>query len=368
MTSEMVLTSLIDWPARDDSRRTYSKEFEASLAQGLAVEGLLQPIGLRPHPEKDGRYLGVFGEHRYGAAMLLKWEAIEAKVFVDMDDDDADMARDSENLWRNELSGAQRTLTIKSWHDHYVVKYPDRAGKGAEYAAKKRWDKQEKNASAPRADASDAPETAPAPVASLAKQVSQATGLSERQSQKEIQVARAFTEDQILAFEQCQVGKNQQVEIAKIKDEAQRNHCVNLVIGGFAVEDAIKRCQQTEPEYVTPGPGCSEEEMPDDEWFRHKCGTLADTMEDHSRYKNDALMYRELRETRQMFASRAKAVLKKYKVPKPGPFYRMVLKMSRLSHPCDWLRCGTCKGAGTINGRECPGCYCGDGYTTKTEG
>jgi ParB family chromosome partitioning protein len=61
-------------------RRIFDKESLAELATSIKENGLLQPILVRPDPEKPGIYQIIAGERRWRAAMNAKLENIPALV------------------------------------------------------------------------------------------------------------------------------------------------------------------------------------------------------------------------------------------------------------------------------------------------
>ena len=104
--------------------RTFSKKFARDLAQSIKAEGMYNPIVVRPNPEKPGRFLLVAGRSRlYAKKKVLKERFIECNVLHDMDEEDHKMAAITENLWRSEISKAQRLLSVQRWHEHYVAKH-----------------------------------------------------------------------------------------------------------------------------------------------------------------------------------------------------------------------------------------------------
>ncbi len=87
-----------------------------SLAESIRVQGVLQPILVRPHPETSERYQIVAGERRFRAAMQAGLNEIPA-IQRAMDDSDAAIVALVENLQRQDLNaieeaeGYQRLLT-----------------------------------------------------------------------------------------------------------------------------------------------------------------------------------------------------------------------------------------------------------------
>lgn len=97
---ELIELRLID-PPRDPLRTTLDPETLGQLADSMAAEGLLQPIGVSG-PDATGRYEVIWGHRRYEAAKLLQWARIPAKVHAP--GTDPLLARASENLQRADMS------------------------------------------------------------------------------------------------------------------------------------------------------------------------------------------------------------------------------------------------------------------------
>src|SRR3954454_6847154 len=98
MNIKLIEISKIDWPEATRDDRTRDKDFVRKLARSIETGGMLQPIMVRSNPDEPGRYLGVFGWHRAAAAGgVLKRDMIEATVALDMDEEEAEIARVAEN-------------------------------------------------------------------------------------------------------------------------------------------------------------------------------------------------------------------------------------------------------------------------------
>ena len=99
------------------SARPVVKAHVEALALSFTAIGLQTPITVKPSKQyASGRpidaYEIVAGQHRYQAAILLKWTEIDAFV-TDLTDDDAELWEIDENFARAELTDAQRA-------DHHV--------------------------------------------------------------------------------------------------------------------------------------------------------------------------------------------------------------------------------------------------------
>jgi ParB family transcriptional regulator, chromosome partitioning protein len=87
-----------------------------SLAESIRVQGVLQPILVRPHPTAPERFQIVAGERRFRAAMQAGLNEIPA-IQRELDDSDAAVLALVENLQRQDLNaieeaeGYQRLLT-----------------------------------------------------------------------------------------------------------------------------------------------------------------------------------------------------------------------------------------------------------------
>lgn len=86
----------------------------ADLCQSLSVNGLINPITVRP--SADGRYVAVAGNSRLQAARALKWPSIECQV-IDATDDKAFLIGLSENMHRSPMTFADRCRAIVRCHE-----------------------------------------------------------------------------------------------------------------------------------------------------------------------------------------------------------------------------------------------------------
>jgi ParB family transcriptional regulator, chromosome partitioning protein len=96
-------------------RTDFDDEELQSLADSIRVQGVLQPITIRSHPEAIGRYQIVAGERRFRAAVLGGLTEIPA-ILRETSDSDAAVLALVENLQRQDLNpieeaeGYQRLL------------------------------------------------------------------------------------------------------------------------------------------------------------------------------------------------------------------------------------------------------------------
>nr|WP_257787850.1 ParB N-terminal domain-containing protein [Paludisphaera borealis] len=370
---------MIDSPKADKELRHFNKEFAFNLAASIKIEGMHNPIMIRPNPDAAGRYLIVQGRHRlYAKKTVLKEDVIEARVSEDMDETDAEMAMLSENLWRNPLTRAQHFITLRKWSEHYQAKRTGKIGPGATGSKASA----EKKAKA-KAQASDsftsnraaAPAIVEEPSSTgLDAMVAALTGKSLASARRVLRIARSFDTEQLEALEQMQVTQGDMTRLAKIKDEHKRGEVVNLIAAGMEVEDALKRIMgEAAP---TPADGKSREtreaeaakadagkdSLDDEAWFTEFCGQKAAMLKNPAKYKADAILFRKLAQIRQTFRTNSKKPLKvAKKAGAAGPFLELASGVASVSHPKEWLVCKKCKGAGMTRGSECKNCQ-GGGY------
>jgi ParB/RepB/Spo0J family partition protein len=125
-------------PTPDNRRRTITQASVESLAKSLAKDGVLQPIVVRPHPEKDGCFEIRAGERRWRAAKLAGLKEIPAMVRA-LDDASALSVTIAENLQREGLHPLEEAATIQQAFDRgFDVKtIAGRLGKSVVYIARR---------------------------------------------------------------------------------------------------------------------------------------------------------------------------------------------------------------------------------------
>ena len=84
-------------------RRRFDKAGLDELAASIRQNGIVQPILLRPHPEKSSRYQLVAGERRWRAAQLAKIHQVPA-IIRDLSDAECYEIALIENIQRSDLS------------------------------------------------------------------------------------------------------------------------------------------------------------------------------------------------------------------------------------------------------------------------
>lgn len=394
MESRNVLCKSIEWLKNPAGDRTFKKEFAVNMAQDIEIRGLLNPITVRPHPDKPEHYIGVAGRHRwYAVAKVLKSDLIEARIAAEMTSEDADMATTVENLWRSELTPAQHIRALKKWHADYAARNPSESeSRGAAGgAANKARIEAEKAASAIGHDAaggdgaslSDPPiEPSKPKPAGFSDMVAAATGKSPATAKREIRFAKMFSEEELETFEQMQVSREDMGAVAKVNDKAQRSEICVLIASGVEPKDAITKVTGDAAPAGPSGKPAAEAkaaakaekqpELTDDEWYELQCSEKAAQLADTTKFKADAILFRAVSTARHAFRAKTKnpfAVTKD--AGEGGFFFWLVRRFLNVAHPKDWYICGDCAGqckTVTEEGEEipCKRCY-GGGYQLKVE-
>ena len=123
METQVVECKLIDVMPVDKEVRSFNKEFAVDLAASIRVEGMYNPIAIRPNPDKPGHYFLVQGRHRlYATFKVLKEQSIRCTILDEMDETEHKMAAIAENLWRFDTSKAQRLKAVGAWHEYYLAR------------------------------------------------------------------------------------------------------------------------------------------------------------------------------------------------------------------------------------------------------
>lgn len=102
------------FPDISQPRKVIDENELEQLSSSLERHGQLQPILVRPRPEKDGDWIIVAGERRWRAASQLGWSSLLAIEYT------GDYASASlvENLLRVDLSAVDEARALKKLIDH----------------------------------------------------------------------------------------------------------------------------------------------------------------------------------------------------------------------------------------------------------
>lgn len=98
----------VEWinPGPWQPRRIFDKAALEELAQSMAENGIVQPILVRPNPEKEGRYQLIAGERRWRAAQIARLHDIPT-IIRELSDKQAAELSLIENIQRQDLSAIE---------------------------------------------------------------------------------------------------------------------------------------------------------------------------------------------------------------------------------------------------------------------
>ena len=100
------------------SRLEFDENYIFNLAEDMKQFGQRNPIGLR---RRDEMYQLVYGWCRTKAALLLEWETIEARIYEDISDLQAQLHNVSDNVTRENLSTLEIAYQVKKLKEGYKV-------------------------------------------------------------------------------------------------------------------------------------------------------------------------------------------------------------------------------------------------------
>jgi ParB/RepB/Spo0J family partition protein len=125
-------------PTEDNTRRPITQASVESLARSMARDGVLQPIVVRPHPEKEGHWEIRAGERRWRAAKLAGLKEIPA-IIRPLDDESARTVTIAENLLRENLHPLEEAAGIQRALDqgHDPKKLAARLGKSVAFVMRR---------------------------------------------------------------------------------------------------------------------------------------------------------------------------------------------------------------------------------------
>jgi ParB family transcriptional regulator, chromosome partitioning protein len=115
-TSELPIDIIVPNPRQP--RRTFAEAELQELAESIRARGVLQPILVRPDPERAGQYEIVAGERRWRAARRAGLQQIPA-VIRDMDDREMLEIAIIENVQRADLNAIEEAEAYKSLMDRF---------------------------------------------------------------------------------------------------------------------------------------------------------------------------------------------------------------------------------------------------------
>ena len=339
---ELIPLSLIDIPK---NWRKVKKATIAEIAESVKVDGLLQPIGLRPTGD---RFRLVYGRHRLEAFKILGREAIPA-LALDLDDVAEASATDAENLFQQPLSPAERLQSLKRWNERLVAEHPEQHGMAI-----------------PEEVADQEAEGVPPP--SFDQHVAGATC---KPVKWPAALAKNFTEAELTILADREVDRTGLRDLSKMKYPDRMREAISMIGSGLSVKEAIATASlppnATFSEVIGGGaPVKAEGDMTDEEWLETYCGDVLAKLKFQVNYKKDAILYRHTSDARHKFRMAMKKPLAQGKSQQVGPFFLLLAKLVNTDHPKNWLHCGPCGGTG-MSGDDSKCGYCnGHAYSTRT--
>ena len=105
-------------PNPDQPRRTFEGEPLEELASSIAHRGVIQPLIVRPHPEKDEHYQIVAGERRWRAAQMAKLHELPVVVRA-FDDTEMLEVAIIENIQRADLNPVDEAAGYRQLMDRF---------------------------------------------------------------------------------------------------------------------------------------------------------------------------------------------------------------------------------------------------------
>jgi ParB/RepB/Spo0J family partition protein len=90
-------------PFAGQPRKRFDEKRLKGLAESIGEDGVIQPIGVRAHPDEAGRYMIVAGERRWRAARLAGLTSIPAVITEDADEATTARKMLRENVEREDL-------------------------------------------------------------------------------------------------------------------------------------------------------------------------------------------------------------------------------------------------------------------------
>ncbi len=105
-------------PNPNQPRRTFDERDLEDLASSLREKGVIQPLILRPHPDRDGAYQIVAGERRWRAAQIAGLHALPALIRELSDTETLELAI-IENIQRADLNAIEEALGFRQLMDRF---------------------------------------------------------------------------------------------------------------------------------------------------------------------------------------------------------------------------------------------------------
>jgi hypothetical protein len=352
LAPESLLIPLADIEIPPNFRKSKPSKVN-ELADSIAFNGLLQPIGVRKGI--GGKpFVLVFGGHRLAAHKKLKLGQIEARL-LEMSSAQAESAMIAENLFRNPLKSAEYLIATKRWEELFK----------AEHGEAKRGPKSGDPEVLPTVG------TTPEPTdeATFQRVAAETLGVSKTKIYEDAKAARILSDENLEVMRDREVGLLDIRAVAAIKTEDDREKAVLLIASGMEPKTAIALAtapdnatlttveQDDEPSYKP------EHEYDDEEWVLTFCSETIKKLSFTTAFKSDAILWRKTRDALNFFRKTANALMKTKSAFARSPLRYRYNSLLAISHPNTWYACGNCGGTGS----GCNTCN-GFGYSIRNEG
>ena len=118
----------VEWinPGPWQPRRVFDKGALEELSQSMAENGIIQPILVRPNPQKEGRYQLIAGERRWRAAQMAQLHDIPTIIREFSDKQAAELSL-IENIQRSDLTAIEEALGYRMLIDTHDYTQDDLA-------------------------------------------------------------------------------------------------------------------------------------------------------------------------------------------------------------------------------------------------
>lgn len=111
---------------RYQPRHDFNPEALQELADSISAQGVVQPIVVRPHPDKPGQYELIAGERRWRATQLAGLHDIPV-VIRDVTDQAAMAMGLIENIQREELNPMEQAFALQRLIDEFTLTHQEAA-------------------------------------------------------------------------------------------------------------------------------------------------------------------------------------------------------------------------------------------------
>lgn len=331
---------------RDCKCRTIDPNMLPRLADSIRVQGLINPISVRPSPEDSEKYELITGQHRLLACRdYLGWTEIPCTVVRGIPDKDAQLTSYAENMIRAPLNIAQRSRAVSALSELFTL--------------------------------DDGKTLRPKEKKEIKRKIADKLGVkSQRQINRLARIAEKLDEEDLDGLDSVGASQRDIETIANIENKSDRKQAAKYLVMGLSVDKAIERT--VAPKEEVPeiddiledfGIANSDELSEDNEvseWVETSCSNIKSLLSDTSKYEVEAKLYRAVNSERLKFRSEIRKKMASIKDEMRGPLYWLLTRIMDLSHPKDWVLCPDCHGKASTTGEYCGRCS-DSGYTLKTE-